>query len=109
MKEVRKRIDKIDSQILPLMVKRSQLVNRALSLKTRKSEIIDSKRINEIKKKVSSQAKKLGANPKLISDICKLLPIDQFGDYGAARMEIDGMPNEEGDVHIAVRKILEKV
>jgi len=41
MKEVRKRIDKIDSQILPLMVKRSQLVNIALSLKTRKSEIID--------------------------------------------------------------------
>ena len=69
MKEVRKRIDKIDSQILPLMVKRSQLVNRALSLKTRKSEIIDSERINEIKKKVSNQAKKLGANPKLISDI----------------------------------------
>ena len=69
MKEVRKRIDKIDSQILPLMVKRSQLVNRALSLKTRKSEIIDTKRINEIKKKVSNQAKKLGANPKLISDI----------------------------------------
>ena len=27
------------------------------------------KRINEIKKKVSNQAKKLGANPKLISDI----------------------------------------
>ncbi len=47
--------------------------------------------------------------PKLISDICKLLPIDQFGDYGAARMEIDGMPNEEGDVHIAVRKVLQKV
>ena len=69
MKEVRKRIDKIDSQILPLMVKRSQLVDRALSLKTRKSEIIYSKRINEIKKKVSTQAKKLGANPKLISDI----------------------------------------
>ena len=69
MKEVRKRIDKIDSKILPLMVKRSELVNKALSLKTKKSEIIDSKRINEIKKKVSSQAKKLGANPKLISDI----------------------------------------
>ena len=52
MKEVRRRIDKIDSQILPLMVKRSQLVNKALSLKTRKSEIIDTKRINQIKKKV---------------------------------------------------------
>ena len=52
MREVRKRIDKVDSQILPLMVKRSQLVNKALSLKTRKSEIVDTKRINQIKKKV---------------------------------------------------------
>ena len=47
--------------------------------------------------------------PKIISDICKLLPIDSFSEYGAARMEIDGMPEDEGDVHIAVRKILEKV
>ena len=47
--------------------------------------------------------------PKIISDICKLLPIDHFSEYGAARMEIDGMPDEEGDVHIAVRKVLEKV
>ena len=69
MKEVRRRIDKVDSQILPLMVKRSQLVNKALSLKTRKSEIVDTKRINQIKKKVESQSKKLGANPKLIGDI----------------------------------------
>ena len=69
MKEVRKKIDKIDSKILPLMVKRSLLVNKALSLKTRKSEIIDLKRINQIKKKVSSSIKKLGANPKLISNI----------------------------------------
>ena len=47
--------------------------------------------------------------PKIINDICKLFPIDYFSDYGAARMEIDGMPAEEGDVHIAVRKVLEKV
>ena len=69
MKEVRKRIDKVDSQILPLMVKRSRLVSKALSLKTRKSEIVDSKRISQIKKKVERQAKKLDANPKLIGEI----------------------------------------
>ena len=51
MKEVRKKIDKIDSKILPLMVKRSELVNKALTLKTRKSEIIDTKRINEIQER----------------------------------------------------------
>ena len=69
MREIRKRIDIVDSKILPLIVKRSQLVNNALNLKKKKSEIVDIKRINQIKKKVSNQAKKLGANPKLISDI----------------------------------------
>ena len=59
----------IDSKIIPLMVKRSFLVNEALKLKTKKSEIIDIKRINQIKKKVSSQSKKLGANSKLITNI----------------------------------------
>ena len=51
------------------MVKRALQVNKALNLKTKKSEIVDVKRINQIKKKVSTQAKKLGANPKLISNI----------------------------------------
>ena len=69
MREIRRKIDKVDTKILPLMVKRSELVNKALNLKKKKSEIVDIKRINQIKKKVSSHAKKLGANPKLISDI----------------------------------------
>ena len=69
MRELRKKIDKIDSKILPLMVKRSKLVNKALGLKKKKSDIVDIKRIKQIKSKISSQAKKLGANPKLISDI----------------------------------------
>ena len=69
MREIRRKIDKVDTKILPLMVKRSELVNKALNLKKKKSEIVDIKRINQIKKKVSSQAKKLGANPRLISSI----------------------------------------
>ena len=69
MREIRKRIDKVDSKILPLMVKRSKLVVKALELKTKKSEIVDIERINQIKRKVTIQSKKLGANPKLISNI----------------------------------------
>ena len=69
MREIRKRIDEVDSKILPLMVKRSKLVSKALDIKTKKSEIVDLKRINEIKKKVAAQARRLGANPKLISNI----------------------------------------
>ena len=48
MKQVRSSIDLIDSKILPLMVKRSKLVNKALELKSKRNEIIDKKRIDQI-------------------------------------------------------------
>ena len=80
MREIRGKIDKIDSKILPLMVKRSQLVSMALKLKTKKSEIVDLKRINQIKRKVSKQSKRMGANPKLISSIWMSI-IKNFIDY----------------------------
>ncbi len=80
MREVRKKIDQIDSKILPLMVKRSFLVSKALNLKTKKSEIVDIKRINQIKKKIKIKSKKLGANPTLISNIW-LSIIKSFIDF----------------------------
>ena len=80
MREIRKQIDIVDSKILPLMVKRSFLVNNALELKTKKSEIVDLNRINQIKRKVSLQSKKLGGNPKLISNIW-LSIIKNFIDF----------------------------
>ena len=69
MKIIRSAIDRIDEKILPLMVKRSKLVNKALELKSKKNEIIDRKRINQILKKVESKSKKMKANPKLIKSI----------------------------------------
>ena len=56
MREIRRSIDEVDSKILPLMVKRSKLVSKALDLKSKKSEIVDLKRINQIKKNVADQA-----------------------------------------------------
>ncbi len=69
MREIRKKIDDVDAKILPLMVKRSFLVKQALLLKTKKSEIVDLKRINQIKKKISYKSKKLGGDQKLLSNI----------------------------------------
>ena len=69
MKIVRSAIDRIDAKILPLIVKRSKLVNKALEIKSRKSEIVDKKRIKQILKKVGSQSKKMNADPKLIKSI----------------------------------------
>ena len=69
MKAIRSKIDVIDSKLLPLMVKRSKLVEKALELKVSKSEIVDKKRINEITKKISYRTKQLGGNAKLLSSI----------------------------------------
>ena len=49
MKAIRSKIDAIDSKLLPLMVKRSKLVEKALELKVSKSEIVDKKRIKQVK------------------------------------------------------------
>ena len=77
MKVIRSKIDIIDSKLLPLMVKRSHLVERALDLKEKRSEIVDKKRINEITNKISQKTKKLGGNAKLLSSIW-LSIIDNF-------------------------------
>ena len=69
MREIRNKIDNIDNKILPLMIKRSHLVNNALHLKTKKSEIVDLKRINQIKRKITIKSKKLGGDPKLMTNI----------------------------------------
>ena len=69
MKALRNKIDIIDGKLLPLMVKRSHLVEKALKLKVKRSEIVDQKRISEITRKISQKTKELGGNPKLLSNI----------------------------------------
>ena len=77
MKVIRDKIDIIDSKLLPLMVRRSQLVEKALELKIKRSEVVDQKRIKEITNKISQKTKKLGGNPKLLRNIW-LAIIDNF-------------------------------
>ena len=80
MKLVRKKIDQIDDMLLPLMVKRSKLVEKALSLKKNKTEIVDKKRIEEILKKISKKTIELDGNSKLLKSIW-LSIIKNFIDY----------------------------
>ena len=80
MRNIRKKIDAVDAKIIPLMVNRASLVNKALELKRKKTDIIDLKRINQIKKKVSLHSKRLGGNPKLISEIWESI-IRNFINY----------------------------
>ena len=80
MKAIRNKIDTIDNKLLPLMVKRSKLVEKALALKKNHSEIVDKKRINEITKRISKKTKQLDGNAKLLSSIW-LSIIDNFIKY----------------------------
>ena len=80
MKLIRMKIDQVDDKILPLMIKRSKLVEKALSLKKRQTEIVDKKRINEISKKIVKKTSKLGGNSKLLKSIW-LSIIQNFIDY----------------------------
>ena len=80
MKLLRKKIDQVDDKLLPLMVKRSKLVEKALSLKKRQAEIVDKKRIDEISKKIVKKSKQLGGNSKLLKSIW-LSIIQNFIDY----------------------------
>ena len=80
MKLLRKKIDQVDDKLLPLMVKRSKLVEKALSLKKKQTEIVDKKRIDEISKKIVIKSKELGGNSKLLKSIW-LSIIQRFIDY----------------------------
>ena len=80
MKLIRKKIDQIDDKLLPLMVKRSKLVEKALSFKKRQTEIVDKKRIDEISKKIVKKSLELNANSRLLKSIW-LSIIQNFIDY----------------------------
>ena len=51
MKLVRKQIDQIDDKLLPLMVKRSKLVEKALNLKKNKPKSLIKKELKKFLKK----------------------------------------------------------
>ena len=80
LKKVRFEIDKLDDKILPLMVKRSQLVENALELKKLKSQIRDPNRINIILDKIEKNSERYDVNKKLLRSIWKSM-IECYIDY----------------------------
>ena len=55
---LRKKLDSIDNKLLKLIKVRYKVVQNVLSLKEKKSEIIDKKRINIILKNIKMKSKK---------------------------------------------------
>ena len=78
--KIRKKLDKVDINLIKLIKERSLLVDQVLKLKKDKKEIIDKKRINFILKKIKSYSKKIKVDPKITISIWKVM-IKGFIDY----------------------------
>ena len=77
---IRIKLDKLDTELLKLIKKRSNLVNEVLKVKIHKKEIIDQKRINYILMKIKKKSIQLNVDPKITNRIWKNM-IWSFIDY----------------------------
>jgi len=80
LNSLRLKLDKLDNELLKLIKKRSNLVNKVLKIKVYKNEIIDQKRINFILKKIKNKSVKLKIDTKITNRIWKNM-IWSFIDY----------------------------
>ena len=80
LNQLRIKLDKLDSELLILIKKRSNLVNEVLKVKIHKKEIIDQKRISFILKKIKKKSIQLNIDPKITNRIWKNM-IWSFIDY----------------------------
>ena len=71
LKLLRKKLDKIDNQLLIVVKKRTEIVKKVLSLKSYKKEIIDKKRIKTILSKIKKESLKRNIDPKITQRIWK--------------------------------------
>ncbi len=80
LNKLRKKLDKIDSELLKIIKVRSQIVKKVLNLKTNKSEIVDKPRIKKILNKIKQDSIKKKIDPKITNRIWKNM-IWSFIDY----------------------------
>ena len=77
---LRIKLDRLDTELLKLIKKRSNLVNDVLEVKIHKKEIIDQKRIKFILKKIKKKSIQLNIDTKITNRIWKNM-IWSFIDY----------------------------
>ena len=68
---LRIKLDKLDSQLLKIVKKRTAIIKKVLSLKEYKKEIIDKKRITTILTKIKKESLKKNIDPKITHRIWK--------------------------------------
>ena len=77
---LRIKLDRLDTELLKLIKKRSNLVNDVLKVKTHKKEIIDQRRIKFILDKIKEKSIQMNIDPKITNRIWKNM-IWSFIDY----------------------------
>ena len=68
---LRKKLDKLDYQLLKTIKIRTEIVKKVINLKSYKKEIIDKKRISIILKKIKKESIKRNIDPKITKRIWK--------------------------------------
>ena len=76
----RKKLDKLDNNLLDIIKKRSKLVDLVIKNKNYKKDIIDKKRIAVILRNISMKSKLKKIDPKITNKIWKAM-IKAFIDY----------------------------
>ena len=80
IKNVRKKLDKLDDSLLTIFKKRTFLVNKILKSKKYKNQIIDKPRIKIILNRIKLKSKKQKIDPKITHKIWKSI-ISAYIDY----------------------------
>ena len=78
--KIRKKLDKLDNNLLEIIKKRSKLVDIVIKKKKFKKDIVDKKRISVILKNIARKSKKKSLDPKITNKIWKSM-INAFIDY----------------------------
>ena len=68
---IRKKLDKLDNNLLSIIKKRTQLVNEVVKLKKFKKEIVDKKRIRVILTKIRKKSIQKKIDPNITNRIWK--------------------------------------
>tara|TARA_B100000900_G_C20454518_1_gene664587 strand:- start:19 stop:312 length:294 start_codon:yes stop_codon:yes gene_type:complete len=69
LNHLRRQLDTLDNSLIKVIKKRTSFVKQVLSLKEKKSEIIDHKRINKILKNIRNKSIKNKIDPKITKRI----------------------------------------
>ena len=71
LSKIRSELDKLDNSFIKLIKKRTNLVKKVLSLKEKRNQIVDQKRIKIILKNIRKKSLKNDIDPKITNKIWK--------------------------------------